>query len=130
MPLTELVAGISAGLFFLTGFVFLLRLVQTWLLHRTLRKAIERDSPLASNMVDQIASGDLSGPGTGSDDRTGLILVALGVAIAGYSLVAGEAEWIRHGLGASLFPILVGAAVLGRHYWSRRAAERGLASDS
>lgn len=127
MPVTEMVVVISASLFLLTGFVFLLRLIQTWLLHRTLRKAIERDSPLATTMVDEIASGDLSGPRTGSDDRTGIILVALGIAIAGYTLVVGEAEWMRHGLGASLFPTLIGAALIGRHVWSRRAAERDFA---
>ena len=49
MPVTEMIVGMSAGLFFLVGFVFFLRLLQAWLLHRTVRKAIERDSPMAAN---------------------------------------------------------------------------------
>ena len=127
MPITEMTVMISMSVMMLAAFFFFLRLIQTWLLHRTLRKAIERDSPMAGSLVERIASGDVSAPAGGSDDRTGLILIALGVAIAGYTLVVNEADWMRHGLGAALFPILVGAALLARHYWARRAADRDLA---
>jgi hypothetical protein len=127
MPVTEMVVGISAGLFFLTGFVFFLRLLQTWLLHRTLRKAIEKDSGVAAGLVDQIGGPDMSAATEGSDDRTGLILIAIGVATAGYTLVVGDYSWMRHGLGASLFPILIGAALLARHFWARQSADRDLA---
>jgi hypothetical protein len=120
MPITEMTVIISMSLLMLTAFVFFLRLIQTWLLHRTLREAITRDSPMAAGLVDRIGSGDLTAPRIGSDDRTGLILLAVGIAIAGYTLIVNEAEWMRHGLGASLFPLLVGAALLVRHRWARR----------
>ncbi|HYJ82662.1 MAG TPA: hypothetical protein VEW26_07465, partial [Allosphingosinicella sp.] len=76
MPFTEMIVSISVGLLFLLGFVFFLRLIQAWLLHRTLREAISRDSAHAGMLVDRIGRNDLGGPRAdlGTDDRTGLIL--------------------------------------------------------
>jgi hypothetical protein len=125
MPVTEMIVGMSAGLFFLLGFLFLVKLVQAWMLHRTLREAIKKDSTHAGMLVDRIGRDDLGLPraGTGNDDRTGLVLVALGIALAGYSLVVNDPEWLRYGLGAALFPALVGAALLFRHRLQSRSAE-------
>jgi hypothetical protein len=128
MPVNEMIVSISMGLFLVVAFVFLLRLIQAWLLHKTLREAITRDSPLAGGLIDRIGQGDWTAPQQSSDDRTGLVLVALGVAIAGFALVAGEPEWARYVTGAALFPTLVGLALLARHVWLRRAAERDLAA--
>ena len=47
---------------------------------------------------------------------------------AGFSLVVGDPQWLRYGLGGALFPILVGAALLVRHTIVRRTDERGLAA--
>jgi hypothetical protein len=99
------------------------------MLHRTLRDAINRDSPTAATLVDRIGSGDLGSAhaAAGSDDRTGIVLVALGVALAGFSMLVGDPQWLRYGLGGALFPILVGASLLIRHIMLRRAAERDVA---
>jgi len=125
MPVTEMIAASATGLFFLLAFIYLLRLLQAWMLHRSLREAINKDSVHAGTLVDRIGRGDLGGPRVeaGTDDRTGLVLVAIGVALAGFSLIANEPEWLRFGLGGALFPTLVGAALLLRHYLLRRAAE-------
>jgi hypothetical protein len=130
MPVTEMMIGMSAGLFFLIGFIFLVRLIQAWMLHRTLREAISRDSDQAGMLVDRIGRSDFSEPraGGGTDDRTGLVLIAIGIAIAGFSLIANQQDWLRLGLGAALFPTLVGAALLLRHYWVRRTAEPDVAA--
>lgn len=128
MPVTEMIVGISAGLFMLAAFIFFLRLIQAWLLHRTLREAIGRDSPLAGGLIDRIGQGEWTAPQQSTDDRTGLVLVALGIAIAGFAFIAGEPEWARYVTGAALFPTLVGLALLARHVWLRRAAERDLAA--
>jgi hypothetical protein len=128
MPVTEMIVGISAGLFMLTGFIFFLRLIQAWLLHRTLREAITRDSPLAAGLIDRVGQADWTAPQQSTDDRTGLVLIALGLAIAGFALIAGEPEWARQAAGAALFPTLIGLALLARHVWLRRAAERDLAT--
>lgn len=129
MPVTEMVIGISAGLFMLVGFVFFLRLIQAWLLHRTLRDAIQRDSAVAGTLVDRIGGGDLNVPkrAASNDDRTGMVLVAIGIAVLGFSLLAGGDDW-REGVGASFFPTLVGAALLLRHYLQSRSGEPDLAA--
>jgi hypothetical protein len=124
-----MIIGLGAGLFFLLGFIFLLRLIQAWLLHRTLRDAIKRDSAHAGTLVDRLGRGDLTeaGEGPGTDDRTGLVLLAVGIAMAGFSLIVGDSQWLRYGLGAALFPSLVGAALLIRHRMLSRSAEPGSA---
>jgi hypothetical protein len=125
MPLTEMIVGISAGLFFLLAFIFFLRLVQAWLLHRTLRDAIAKNSEQAGLLVDSIARGELGGGRNdgGTDDRTGLVLVALGIALAGFSIIVGDPQWLRYGIGGALFPVLTGAALLIRHRLLGRRGE-------
>jgi hypothetical protein len=129
MPVTEMIVGLSVGLFLLLGFIYLLRFIQAWMLHRTLRHAIKQDSAQAGLLVDRIGRSDFGGPnGASTDDRTGVVLVALGIALAGFSLIAGDPEWLRYGLGGALFPILVGAALLVRHKMQRRSAEPDVAT--
>jgi uncharacterized membrane protein len=128
MPVTEMITISSIGLFFLLAFIYFLRLIQAWMLHRSLREAIKKDSAHAGMLVDRIGRGDLSRIEAGTDDRTGLVLVAIGIAIAGFSLIANQQDWLRLGLGAALFPSLVGAALLLRHYLVRRAAEPDVAA--
>lgn len=128
MPVTEMITISSIGLFFLLAFIYFLRLLQAWMLHRSLREAIKKDSAHAGMLVDRIGRGDLSRIEAGTDDRTGMVLVAIGIAIAGFSLIANQQDWLRLGLGAALFPTLVGAALLLRHYLLRRAAEPDVAA--
>lgn len=128
MPVTEMITISAIGLFFLLGFIYFLRLIQAWMLHRSLREAIKKDSVHAGMLVDRIGRGDLNRIAAGTDDRTGLVLIAIGIAIAGFSLIANQQDWLRLGLGAALFPTLVGAALLLRHYLVRRAAEPDVAA--
>lgn len=128
MPVTEMIVGLSAGLFMLTAFVYFLRLIQAWMLHRSLREAIAKDSTLAGNLVDRIDGRDRSARELPGDDRNGLVLLAMGVALIGCALVVNDPEWLRYGLGAALFPLLVGAALIARHVWLRRTLERDVAA--
>lgn len=122
MPVTEMVVGVAVALCFLLGFIYLLRFFQAWMLHRTLRDAIRKDSPHAGMLVDRIGSDFTGSRGEPvADDRTGLVLLALGLATAGFSVIVGDPEWLRHGLGAALFPGLVGVALLVRHRLQRRS---------
>ncbi|MEA3034096.1 MAG: hypothetical protein QOH86_2112, partial [Sphingomonadales bacterium] len=77
MPVMERIADLTAGFMMLVAFIYFLRLMQAWLLHRTLRRAIDRDSALAPTLVERIGGGDIGAlpVGFGNDDRTGLILV-------------------------------------------------------
>ena len=71
-----------------------------------------------ANARDRIfVSGDVGG-----DDRNGLVLIALGLAMAGFGLIQGHEQLIRISAGAALFPGLVGAALLYRRRLARAAA--------
>ena len=115
MPKEELAAIIALTSATLIGFVFLLRFLRAFLLHRTLRKAIETQLPGTSALIERMA--DLGGPGgAGTDDRSGMILIALGLGLIGFTLIAiGGWGTQRILLGGSLFPLLVGAVLLWRH---------------
>ncbi len=129
MPVTEMITGVAAGLFFLTGFVYFLRMLQAWLLHRTLRAAIKQNSTIAEHLADKIDGRESVNEDARGDDRNGLVLIALGIALAGFSIIVNDPQWLRYGLGAALFPALVGLALLGRHFWLRRS-ERDFAAGS
>lgn len=119
----EMIGIIAVSLCMLTAFIYFLKLLQAWLLHRTLRNAIERDSSIAGDLVDKIDRSDWSDVGRqrlGSDDRNGLVLVAIGLAAFGFALVVNDPQWLRYGIGAALFPLLVGLALLVRHFWLKR----------
>jgi hypothetical protein len=127
MQVAQTITAVSAGLFLLVAFICALRLVQAWILHRTLRDAINRDSALAETMIERIAGPERAG--ADADDRTGLVLVALGLATAAFALLAGGEGWLKYCLGGAFFPSFVGAALLLRHHLAGRAAKHDIAKD-
>jgi hypothetical protein len=127
MHVTQMITGISAGLFLLTAFIYSLRVLQAWILHRTLRDAISRDPALAGAMIERIAGRDH--PGTSNDDRTGFVLLALGIAIGAFALLAGDQSWLKYCLGGAFFPAFIGAALVLRHALVRRAAKHNIATN-
>ena len=70
MPFTEMITILAIGLFFLLAFIYFLRLLQAWMLHRTLRDAIVKDSVHAGMLVDRI------------EWRPALVLVQPGTVVA------------------------------------------------
>lgn len=107
----------------LIGVIHFIRLMHAALLHMTLRKAIADKDPVARDLAEKIDQrldqpGELQG-----DDRNGLVLVAIGLAIFGFGLIQQNA-YLRPTLGAALFPALVGAALLLRDWQVRRAIAR------
>ena len=143
-PTTELVAvsdsffnlleNITMVALFVIGFFLLARLLHAWMLHRSIRRALEAKSDAALPMIDKLnkpyeqfafgRSGDAPG-----DDRNGLVLLAIGLAMAGFGLIQGHEQLIRVSAGAALFPAFVGIALLYRRRLARAAAdgERGAA---
>ncbi|PAL20135.1 hypothetical protein [Sphingopyxis sp. GW247-27LB] len=134
-PTTELVA-VSDGFFrllenitmvalFVVGFFLLARLLHAWMLHRSIRRAIEAKSDAVGSMIDKLnkpyehlgTRGDAPG-----DDRNGLVLLAIGLAMAGFGLIQGHEEVIRVSAGAALFPAFVGIALLVRRRLVRAEA--------
>lgn len=123
MPVTDLISWATPPLIILIGVIHILRLFHAALLHMTLRKAITANAPVAQGLVEKIdqrmdRQGELPG-----DDRNGLVLIALGLAIAGYGIIQQD-ENIRAALGASLFPLFVGIALLVRRWLVDRAIKR------
>lgn len=121
MPWTEMVvtvAMVSAGALLI---VALFRLIATTITHRTIRKAVETNPDLASDVVNKLtARRESSG-----DDRLAIVLVAIGVAVAAAPMIAIDDRGIvRLALAAALFPLLVGGALWLRFRAAQRAAQR------
>jgi hypothetical protein len=142
-PTTELVA-VSDGFFrllenatlvalFVAGFFLLARVLHAWMLHRSIRRAIDAKSEHLGAMIDKLNKpyehlGGRSGDAPG-DDRNGLVLLAIGLAMAGFGLLQGQEQVVRVAAGAALFPAFVGVALLVRRRFARaaNAEERGAA---
>lgn len=115
---------------FAVGMFLLARIIHAFMIHRSVRKAIEAKSGDAPALIDKLNKPyemtDVPEKRTrGGDDRIALVLIAVGFAILGFGLIQGGAEDIRVGAGAALFPIFVGAALLV----SRRMQKRELAEE-
>src|SRR4051794_12592710 len=103
------------------GFVNVLRLIGSAMLHRTLRRALDRDPSSAGPLIQQLAA---SGQGNSDDGRLSTILVAIGIALIAASVVIGDPSWMHYGVAAALFPLLVGTALWLRLYVQRRKGMR------
>ena len=68
--------------------------------------------------------GDVRRSGTLRKSRS----TSLRLALLGLALVVDDPEWVRYGIGGSLFPLLVGLALLARHFWLSRVLEREIAA--
>lgn len=125
-PLFDRLMAYSLTLLFgLVAFIYFLRLVEIWLVHRSFREAIQRDSAVAATLVERLETSESRNARQRGDDRTGLLLIAIGLALVGFTLLIGDDRWARFGLGSALFPIFAGTVLLGRHIWIRRVAGRG-----
>jgi hypothetical protein len=98
------------------------RIIQAWMIHRSLRAAMAVDRKLAEDLAAKLdIVGQRAEPRR--DDRAGLVLVAIGLATAGYGLILDDAS-VRTMLGAALFPLFVGLALLLRQMTHGRAAAK------
>jgi hypothetical protein len=138
-PTTELVAisdrffgwleNITMVALFIIGFFLLARLLHAWMLHRSIRRALDAKSDAVSPLIDKLNKpyehlGLQGGRETasGDDDRNALVLLAIGLAMAGFGLIQGHEQLIRISAGAALFPAFVGIALLVRRRLARIAA--------
>jgi hypothetical protein len=93
------------------------RIVRAAMAHRTIRRAIDKDSPAVSDLL----QGVQERPAPTTDDRTGLVLIALAAAIFLFGVTQGGEQNIRGFGGIALFPLFVGAALLGRFIYMKRS---------
>lgn len=96
----------------------LTRMSRIGMLHRTVREAISRDSSAVPALLEALEAA--VGEGPGHDDRTGTVLIALGLALMLFGMVNAD----NTVGGAGLFPALVGAALLIRHHLIKRRSQR------
>jgi hypothetical protein len=95
------------------------RVLRTMMLHRTIRTGMTQGSNVTPELLDRI-DREKSGSAT-DDDRIGIVLIAIGLAVLGFGLLSGDLDDLHNTAGISLFPLFVGAALLGRHLVIRRA---------
>jgi len=119
MPFTEMVVMIALFSALVLGGIHLFRLFGTVILHRTIRKAIDRDPAAAEPLLERLSA---PAPVTErGDDRTATLLIAFGVAMLVASLVIGESSWMRYGIAGASFPLIIGVAMWLRHYALNRS---------
>ena len=122
MPATEMILAVAIVAAIAAGLIAILRLVGTMITHKTIRRLVEVDPSHIDSVLAQITVSQESA----GDDRVGVILIAIGLAVLGASFTAGSTGgWTDYGVGASLFPLLTGAALCLRQYFvarSRRSA--------
>jgi hypothetical protein len=138
-PTTELVAvsdqffslleDVTVVALMAVAFFLVARLLHAWMLHRSIRRALEAKSDAVGPLIDKLNKPyeHLSWQGgketvSGGDDRNALVLLAIGLAMAGFGLIQGQEQLIRISVGAALFPIFVGIALLVRRRLARAAA--------
>ena len=97
------------------------RLIRNASLQRSIREAINHDSAALPDLIARI-DGTTS-RGTSNDERAGLVLIALALALALFGIIAAAPDDLRNVIGLSLFPGFVGIALLGRAIWVRKHGE-------
>lgn len=122
MPLTEMIVTVSIAGALALVVIGLFGLVATMIRHKTIRKAVENNAANAEALLAQLTAPREGG----NEDRIAVVLVAIGVAMIGASLVIGDSGIVRFGIAAALFPLIVGAALWLRY----RALERSRRRDS
>ncbi len=119
MPWSEMLVMITAFSALALVVIHVLRLIGVAVMHRTIRKTIDRDpaaaEPLLTRLTAPVEAKDRG------DDRTATLLIATGVAIVVASLVIGDSNWIRYPIAGAVFPLIIGVALWLRHYALNRS---------
>jgi hypothetical protein len=116
-------ADIIISIAIMTTFMFALfqiaRIIRTFSIQRTVREALLRGSTLTPELLagmDEPARRRVS-----DDDRIGMVLVAIALALIGFGLLMNSQDNLRAMTGIALFPLFVGVALLGRFWLARRS---------
>lgn len=93
---------------------------------KTLRLAIEKGQPLTPEALDAMAR--ISSPI--ADLRRGIVFVAIAAGFASFATVIGTSgereagEMMRALYGVSTFPLFIGLAFLGLHFFANESKQR------
>ena len=121
MPTTEMIVMVAIVAAMALSFIHVIRLIATAILHRTVRKAVERDPASAGGLIAELARPAAQ---TG-DDRLSTILIAFGIAMILASVVINDPAWMHYGVAGALFPLIIGTALWLRLFLLERARRRG-----
>lgn len=99
----------------------LVRLRRTTLLHRTVRDAVNSNSPLAPVLIEKLDPK----PTYEGDARTGMVLLAIAVAMVLFGLIQGGTDHMRSFISVAMFPAAVGAVLFGRAWKAGRKGADG-----
>lgn len=120
MPLTEMVVMVAAFGGLALAFISVIRLIATWTLHRTIRKAVETNPDAVNPLLVQLSSARTDE----GDERLSIILVAVGIAMVVASLIIGDPSWMHYAIAGACFPLIVGTALWLRQFMTERARRR------
>jgi len=120
MPSTEMVAFVAVVAAVILGFISLIRLIGIWIVHRTIRNAVDKNPEAVESLLAQLVAPT----GNDGDERLSVILVAVGIAMIVASVIVG-ADWMHYSVAAACFPLIVGTALWLRLILTQRARRRG-----
>ena len=108
-----LLAFVACGLFIVAFHV--MRVRQDAHLHETLQEAIRANSPIVPELMEQLKDRPRRRTQT-----TGLVLVAIAIAILLSGFVQGGADNIRSAAAAAIFPAFIGLVIVWRSILKRQ----------
>lgn len=120
MPFTEMVVTIAIVSALALSFIHVVRLAGAAIMHKTVRRVVDRNPDSAEAMMAQLGSP----PERSGDDRLATILIAIGIAMIAASAVINDPTWVHYGIAGALFPLIVGAALWLRLFLLERAKRR------
>ena len=92
------------------------RILRAYAMNKTLRQALTSERGITPELLDRLEENR---PASNGDGRIGVVLVAIGAAIIVFGLITGDIENLEM-VGIAVFPLFVGAALLGRIWYLRR----------
>ena len=114
------VAAITTGL--VLAVIQLSRLWRAAMQQRTIREALSRDSDALPALLAGLEVEQKETPAGSNDDRTAMVLIAIGLATIVAGAIYASPDNFRAMLSAAVFPLMVGAALLLRFWLVRRRA--------
>jgi hypothetical protein len=114
------VSAVTTGLVLVM--IQLARLWRAGMQQKTIREALTRDSAALPALLEGLDLEERQTPVGANDDRTAMVLIALGLAMVLAGAIYASADNFRAMASAAVFPILVGAALLLRYWLVRRRA--------
>jgi hypothetical protein len=121
MPATEMIVFIAVVTALTLGFIHVVRLAGTAMLHKTVRRVVDRDPARADELIARLGQPQEAA----GDDRLAVILIAVGLAMVGASVIGDDTgTWMRYGIAGALFPLIVGSALWLRLHFIERARRR------